>query len=93
MSANVILLQETSLTPDIDVGNMYNLNGKNVGFKSQGHRKGLASYFPPDFKVVDQISDAKFQMMTISNRHMQITNVYRSSNAGSDFLDYFDQFL
>ena len=93
MSAKVLLLQETSLTPDIDVGNMYNLSGKNVGFTSQGRNKGLASYFPPDFQVISQISDARFQMTTISNSHMQITNVYRSANAGSDFLDYFDQFL
>jgi hypothetical protein len=92
-SAKVILLQETSLTPDIDVGNMYNLNGKNVHYTSQGHRKGLASYFPPDFELISEISDAKFQMTTISNIHMQITNVYRSANAGSDFLDYFDHFL
>jgi exonuclease III len=93
ISAKVLLLQETSINPNINVGNMYNINGKTVHFTSQGHRKGLASYFPPDFQVVNEISFDEFQMMTIANSHMQITNVYRSSKAGSDFLDYFDRFL
>ena len=85
MSAKVLLLQETSLSHNLDAGNKYDLAGKNVHFTSQGRNKGLATYFPASF-VVDEVSHEKFQMTTTANRHMKITNVYRSTNAGADFL-------
>ena len=93
MSATVLPLQETSLFHNLDAGNNYDLAGKNVHFTSQGRNKGVATYFPAYFDVVDEVSHEKFQMTTIANCHMKITNVYRSTDAGADFLTSLADFV
>ena len=85
MTAKVLLLQETSLTKNLEDSIRFKLEGKICHFNSSGHRKGLATYFPPDFSVVMDVTHGRFQMTSISNGELTITNVYRSGDAGKRF--------
>ena len=82
MSAKVILLQETSLTTSLEDSLRFKLEGKMFHFNSSGHRKGLSTYFTPDFSVVLDATHGRFKMTSISNGELIITNVYRSGDAG-----------
>ena len=93
MSANVLLLQETSLPINFDDNNSYNLPNKMSHFNSRGHRKGLATYFPPGFRVLKDVAHDRFQMSSVSSDKIIITNVYRSKDAGQDFLDALTSFI
>ena len=85
-SANVIMLQETSLTNEMlpdenyDMGPQYRKKFINLG---QG--KGVAAYFPNTFEVSREYSDSTYQMITIESDILAITNIYRSSYARVDF--------
>jgi hypothetical protein len=93
MSAKVLLLQETSLTNNLGDNHRFNLEGKMCHFNSSGHRKGLATYFTPDFSVLLDKTHGRFQMTSISNGELIITNVYRSKDAGRDFLQSLESFI
>ena len=94
MSAKVLLLQETSLTTNLEDSLRFKLEGKMCHFNSSGHRKGLATYFTPDFSVVLDATHGRFQMTSISNGELIITNVYRSGDAGKQvFLESLTSFI
>ena len=92
MTAKVILLQETSLPGDSEIGNSFNLEGKNSHFNSRGHRKGLAMYFPLEFSLCMNANHDRFQLSSISSDKMIITNV-RSKDAGTEFVDTLSTFI
>ena len=94
MSAKVLLLQETSLTTNLEDSLRFKLEGKMCHFNSSGHRKGLATYFTPEFSVVLDATHGRFQMTSISNGELIITNVYRSGDAGKQvFLESLKRFI
>ena len=84
-SANVNLFQETSLDKNSYDG-QYDMASKLVYFNSVGHQKGIASYVPPNFNLLNDINQDKFQMSTFLSNELAITNVYRSNNAPEEFL-------
>ena len=86
MSSNVVLLQETSFTSNMRPGVGYEL-GPNYkqDFNSRGWRKGLASYFPPNFYTVGSHNHDTFQTSTIGSENLFITNVYRSDHSRTVF--------
>ena len=94
MSAKVLLLQETSLTTNLEDSLRFKLEGKTCHFNSIGHRKGLVTYFTPDFSVIFDATHCRFQMTLISNGELIITNVYRSGDAGKIiFLESLTSFI
>ena len=86
MTCNAILLQESTFTSDMrpdagyDIGPSYKKK-----FNSQGKNKGLATYYPKEFHTTEESNKARFQMTTVESDNLQITNVYRSHDAGFDF--------
>ena len=80
--AKVLLLQETT---NLEDSLRLELEGKICHFNSSGHRKGLATYFTPDFTIVMDVTHRRFQMTSISNGELTITNVYRSQDVGKRF--------
>ena len=62
-------------------------------FNSRGHRKGLAIYFPLGFSPSMDANHDRFQLSSISSDKMIITNVYRSKDAGAEFLDTLSNFI
>ena len=62
MSAKVLLLQETSLTTNLEDSLRFKLEGKMCHFNSSGHRKVIATYFTPDFSVVLDVTHGRFQI-------------------------------
>ena len=84
--ANVLLIQETSIPCDFDIGMNFSVTGKMVHFTGRGHRNGLATYFPPGFMVTRESNHNSFQLCSISSEKFSITNVYRSKHAGNSFL-------
>ena len=87
MCAKVILLQETSISENQQPGLEFGLESKECHFNSKGHRKGLATYFTPEFEVLCDITNDKFQITSISSDKLTITNIYRSNGAGEEFLN------
>ena len=86
MSAKVLLLQETSLTTNLEDSLRFKFKGKICHFNSNGHRKGLATYFTPDFSVILDATHGRFQMTSIFSGELIITNVYRSGDAGKNYI-------
>ena len=88
MSAQVILLQETSFPANtVMPGPRYDLPDRESQFASLGHRRGLATYFPSSFNHQNTFLDQKFQIATITSDMLNITNVYRSNVADKHFTD------
>ena len=86
MSSNVVLLQEFSFAGDMMPDFGYELGPNYIKeFNSRGWRKGLASYFPPNFYFVGSHNYDSFQTTTFGSENLFITNVYRSQYSCSDF--------
>ena len=86
INANIILLQETSFTSDMNPDSGYDLGSNYLKhFNSQGKGKGVAVYYSPDFQVTRQNEKETYQMSTIESVKLVITNVYRSNNASLNF--------
>ena len=77
-SANVNLFQDTSLDKNLYDG-QYDMASKSVYFNSVGHRKGIASYVPSNFYLLNDINQDKFQMSTFLTSHYN-TCLERCSN-------------
>ena len=77
-NADVILLQETSFTSDMNPGVGYDMGPNFIKqFNSQGKGKGVATYYPDNYELMTQNKKDTFQSTTIKCDKLVITNIYR----------------
>ena len=55
--------------------------------------KGIATYFPPNFALLKQVTHDTFQITSISSNNLIVTNVYRSTHCHEDFLNTLTDFI
>ena len=55
-------------------------------FNTIGHRKGIACFVPEHFQLLRNVHHEKYQISTIYSNSLAITNVYRSTNAPTEFI-------
>ena len=80
MHADVLCLLETWLTEDEEEQDLYQLEGYNSCFLSQGRGKGIAVYVRRGLKVKDMqhFSGTNLQMLKICLNEVDIIPIYRS---------------
>ena len=93
LASNVVCLQETWLESHEESDSVYQLNTFKVSFNSYGRGKGIVTYFPDNFILAKNVSDAQFQITKIKSNTMDIINVYRSENASDRFLTELDKLI
>ena len=54
-------------------------------FNNAGHRKGLAIYADPCYRLVSHVKNENYQISTCTSQSLVVTNVYRSNGASQDF--------
>ena len=85
-NADVILLQETSFTSDMNPGVGYEMGPNFIKqFNSQGKGKGVATYHPNTYDLMTEHKKDTFQSTTIKSDNLVITNIYRSNKASFNF--------
>ena len=94
INADIVLLQETSFASNMNPDAGYDL-GPNFmkNFNNQGKGKGVATYYPDNYRVITQYKKDTFQTTTIQSEELVITNVYRSNNASHNFCSELRQLL
>ena len=92
-SADLILLQETSLQSDHSHEEQLAIEGKQSHFNSIGHRKGLAIYFTDNFLQRSAITKQTHQISSVSSSNLCVVNVYRSKQAGYQFNHDLETFI
>ena len=94
INADIVLLQETSFASNMNPDAGYDL-GPNFmkNFNNQGKGKGVATYYPDNYRVITQYKKDTFQTTTIKSEELVITNVYRSNNASHNFCSELRQLL
>ena len=83
---DVICMQETWLYEGEDETS-YSLQNFNSHFNSIGRGKGIVTFFKETFEFSKEIKNDKFQIIKIKSSEYSVINVYRSENAGRQFLD------
>ena len=85
-NCNVICLQETWLYEEEDK-TKYHLQNFNSHFSSIGRGKGIVTFFKENFEFVEEIKDDHYQMIRVESQEYSIINVYRSNDAGRQFVN------
>lgn len=93
MSVQDIQSQETWVQNTVNHTDRYKLNNKKQHFNGAGRGKGIATYFPPEFVLLNQATEDKFQITSITSNVLIITNVYTSTDANTHFLNTFTNFI
>ena len=93
LSCNVICLQETWLEGQEESNNLYQLTSFNANFNSKGRGKGIATYSSDSFIWEQNITKANFQITKLFSSNMNVINVYRSENAGANFLEELEKLI
>ena len=85
---DVFCIQETWLTLN-DNGDNYQIANFNLNLNSIGNGRGIATYYPSQFKVVATVSKADLQITKLSSEDLDILNIYRSQGNKTIFNDIF----
>lgn len=93
MSAQLILLQETWVPSTVNPTELFTLKYKQQHFNGGGRGKGIATYFTPEFVLLNQATEDKFQITSITSNVLIVTNVYRSTDANIHFLNTLTNFI
>lgn len=74
---DLFCLQETWLHPDESVSSL-ELENLTLDTNSVGRGKGVATYYPEEFVVVDKVTTGDLQITQLSSHDIDLFNVYRS---------------
>ena len=74
---DLFCLQETWLHPDEDIS-LFEIEGLTLDTNSVGRGKGVATYYPEGFVVVDKVTRSDLQITQVSSHDFDLINVYRS---------------
>ena len=76
---DIICLQETWLEEDDNLDGL-GLPDFNLTISSKGRGKGIATYFKSEFSKYEEVSEENLQMTSVTNKNIDIINIYRSSS-------------
>ena len=82
-NANLICLQETWLTDDIDYENELEIEGFTAHFCSVGKKKGVVTYCKQNYEKIKEIKTENYQMLSVELSDLNIINIYKSSTVVS----------